>query len=243
MPFAGHPVIGTHWLLATLGKVALVEPVTSVQFELGVGVRGAQVSVQNGKVVRVLMDHQKPEFYAQASTAQIEQLAKGLGLNPAAILETGWPVQVLSTGVRQLFVPVRSLQEVRALQTGQQELLVINSVCEALDPIEQCGYCVMTLCLETEDKAANVHTRLFAPNLGIPEDPATGSASGGLGAYLVENRIFPTTAPTTHITSEQGIEMGRPSTINIEVDGEPGAITMVRVGGNVVPLITGTLEW
>jgi trans-2,3-dihydro-3-hydroxyanthranilate isomerase len=84
---------------------------------------------------------------------------------------------------------------------------------------------------------------MFAPSLGIPEDPATGSASGGLGAYLVQNRIVPATPPTTHIISEQGIEMGRPSKIAIEVDGESGALTMIRVGGEVVPLIEATLEW
>ncbi|MFN2221223.1 MAG: PhzF family phenazine biosynthesis protein, partial [Candidatus Promineifilaceae bacterium] len=104
-------------------------------------------------------------------------------------------------------------------------------------------HAVMVLSLETEREAADVHTRMFAPKLGIPEDPATGSASGGLGAYLIENRIITATPPTTYITSEQGIEARRPSTIYIEVDGPPGDISMVRVGGEVVPLINGVIEW
>ena len=86
-------------------------------------------------------------------------------------------------------------------------------------------------------------SRFFAPRMGIPEDPATGSASGGLGAYLIENRIIAATPPTTYITSEQGIEAGRPSTIYIEVDGSPGDISMVRVGGEAVPLINGVMAW
>lgn len=243
LPFAGHPVVGTHWLLANLGRVELQEPFTTVTFELGVGVRSAQLQVEGGKVTRVLMDHQKPEFYAIADQNQAEQLARGLNLDPAAILETGWPVQVVSTGVRQLFAPVRSLAEVQALQSNQMDAAALGAVCEALDPVESAGYCVMVLCMETENPQATVHTRMFAPSLGIPEDPATGSASGGLGAYLVQNKIIEATPPTTHIISEQGIEMGRPSRIAIEVDGEPDALTMIRVGGEVMPLIEATLEW
>jgi trans-2,3-dihydro-3-hydroxyanthranilate isomerase len=84
---------------------------------------------------------------------------------------------------------------------------------------------------------------MFAPGLGIGEDAATGSASGGLGAYLIEHAIIPATSPTTYLVSEQGIEMQRPSRIGIEVDGRPGAISMVRVSGEVVPLIEGVLAW
>jgi trans-2,3-dihydro-3-hydroxyanthranilate isomerase len=119
----------------------------------------------------------------------------------------------------------------------------LNRVLDELDPVEKDAHAVMVLSLETESAASDVHTRMFAPKLGIPEDPATGSASGGLGAYLIENRIIAATSPTTYITSEQGIETGRPSTIYIEVDGQPGDISMVRVGGEVVPLVNGVMVW
>lgn len=243
LPFAGHPVVGTHWLLANLGRVALKEPITTVKFELGVGVRAAQLHVTAGKVTKVVMDHQKPEFYATASIEQIERLAKSLDLPSKAILETGWPVQIVSTGVRQLFVPVRSLGEVQSLQPSKQDASALNHVLDELVPVKRDAHAVMVLSLETESAASDVHTRMFAPKLGIPEDPATGSASGGLGAYLIENRIIAATPPTTYITSEQGIEAGRPSTIYIEVDGPPGDISMIRVGGEVVPLINGVMEW
>ncbi|MGD8857489.1 MAG: PhzF family phenazine biosynthesis isomerase, partial [Chloroflexota bacterium] len=168
---------------------------------------------------------------------------KSLDLPSEAILETGWPVQIVSTGVRQLFVPVRSLGEVQSLRPSRQDASALNRVLDELDPVEKDVHAVMVLSLETEREAADVHTRMFAPKLGIPEDPATGSASGGLGAYLIENRIITATPPTTYITSEQGIEARRPSTIYIEVDGPPGDISMVRVGGEVVPLINGVIEW
>ncbi|MCD4684455.1 MAG: PhzF family phenazine biosynthesis protein [Anaerolineae bacterium] len=243
MPFAGHPVVGTHWVLAHLGRVDLQEPVTTVRFELGVGVRAAALHVADGAVTHVVMDHMQPQFGPIASIEQVKALARGLNLPTAAITAVGVPVQVVSTGIRQLFVPVRSLAEVQSLSPKRQDARALTRVMTALDPQTQCHECLMVLALETEQPDSTVHTRLFAPGVGVPEDPATGSASGGLGAYLVQHHLVPATLPTTFITSEQGIEMARPSVINIEVDGAPGDITMVRVGGSVVPVIEGVLRW
>ncbi len=243
LPFAGHPVVGTHWTLAHLGCVELRAPVTTVRFELGVGVRAAALHVDNGHVTRVVMDHQKPEFFTCATPDQIARLAKGLGLVPDAILETGWPVQVVSSGIRQLFIPVRSLAEVQALSPKQQDTAAMSRICSELDPDTHCHECLMVLTLETTEPGVNVHTRMFAPGMGIGEDPATGSASGGLGAYLIENGILPATPPTTHLIAEQGIEIARPSRISIEIDGARGAVQMIRVGGSVVPLIEGEMTW
>lgn len=243
LPFAGHPVVGTHWVLARLGRVVLQEPVTTVRFELGVGVRAAALHVRGGAVTRVVMDHQAPEFHATATPDQVARLARALGLEPDAITATGWPVQVVSTGIRQLFVPVRSLRDVQSMTPKRQDTAALGALFAELDPVQRCNDAVMVLTTETTGPDAAVHTRMFAPGLGVSEDPATGSASGGLGAYLVEHGIVPATPPTTTFVSEQGIEMQRPSRITIEVDGAPGAIEMVRVGGQTVPVIEGTLSW
>jgi trans-2,3-dihydro-3-hydroxyanthranilate isomerase len=243
MPFAGHPVVGTHWTLVHLGKVKPQEPVTTVRFALGVGIRAAALHVRDGKVTRVVMDHQKPQFFGVANADQVARLEKALGLAAGAVQDTGWPVQVVSTGIRQLFVPVRSLKDVQELHPNRQDIGALSRLCQELDPVERCSGCVMVLTRETVSPDSHVHTRMFAPGAGIPEDPATGSASGGLGAYLVENRIIRATPPMTAMIAEQGIEMGRPSRINIEVDGEPGKLGMIRVGGQVVPLIEGLITW
>src|SRR5690606_7355865 len=159
------------------------------------------------------------------------------GLSPGAIESSGWPVQVVSSGIRQLFVPVRALAEVQALSPQQQDAAALSHLMAELDPEQQCNAAVMVLTLETVEADATVHTRMFAPDLGVGVDPTTGTASRGLGAYLIEHGIVPPTPPTTCLVSEQGIELGRPSRILIEVDGGPGAVEMVRVGGEVVPLI------
>jgi trans-2,3-dihydro-3-hydroxyanthranilate isomerase len=236
LPFAGHPVVGTHWVLAHLGCVGLQEPVTRVHFELGVGVLPADLYVAGGRVEQVVMTQDQPAFLA--AMEDVTDLSEGLGLLPEAITGTGLPVQVVSTGVPQMMVPVRSLAEVQVLDASQLNVAALSRACRAVGT-----ECVMVFSFETERPEATVHTRVFAPLLGVPEDPATGSANGALGAYLVHHRAVPVTAPTTRILSEQGAELGRPSTLQVEVDRRGGEITSVRVGGQVVPVLEGVARF
>ena len=236
LPFAGHPVVGTHWVLAHLGYVDLREPVTEVRFELGVGVLPAVLHVANGRVERVVMTQGQPTFHAVLE--DLADLAAGLGLPTEAIVETGLPVQVVSTGVPQMIVPVRSLADVRALDASQLNVAALSRACNAVGT-----ECVHVYTLETEQPDSNVHVRMFAPALGVPEDPATGSSNGAMGAYLVHYRAIPVIAPTTYIVSEQGSEMRRPSTLYIEVDTQGDQITSVRVGGSVVPVAEGVVRF
>jgi trans-2,3-dihydro-3-hydroxyanthranilate isomerase len=245
LPFAGHPVVGTHWVLAHLGRVNLQEPVTQVHFELGVGVLPADLHVTDGQVERVVMTQARPTFHAILD--DVTDLAQGLGLPPEAITETGLPVQVVSTGLPQMMVPVRSLAEVQDLAASRLDIAALSRACRAVDAEEA----PLVFTLETERPEATVHVRLFAPLLGVPEDPATGSANGALGAYLVYHastssalrRAVPVTEPTTHILSEQGAEMNRPSTLYVEVDSAGEDVTAVRVGGQVVPVVEGVVRF
>ena len=240
LPFAGHPLVGTHWVLAHLGRVALVEPVTEVTFELGVGLRTARLHVADGRVTRVVTDHQAPHFLATAGRAQVDRLAAALRLPSAAILDTGKPVQALSTGFPQLFVPVRSLAEVQGIDPLSVDVASLGQVCSELDLP---GADVALFCLETVYPDRHVHMRFLAPHHGIPEDPATGSASGGLASYLVHHRLLPATPQLTTVVTEQGIEMGRPSKVTVEVEGTAEDIRMVRVSGDVAPVMEGAFNW
>lgn len=235
VPFAGHPVVGTHWVLAHLGMVALREPITRVCFELGLGVLPADLYVCGNEVERVMMTQDRPTF--QAVLDDLEDLALGLGMPPEPILATELPVQVVSTGLPQMMVPVRSLARVQALDAGELNVAALNRACRSVGT-----ECVMVFTRETERPEMTVHARMFAPLLGVPEDPATGSANGALGAYLVHHRAVPLEAPTTRIVSEQGAEMGRPSTVYVEVERDDQGISKVRVGGEVVPVIEGIVQ-
>jgi len=236
LPFAGHPVVGAHWVLAHLGRVNLREPVTQVRFELGVGVLPADLHVVEGEVERVVMTQDRPTFHA--TLEEMTDLAAGLNLPGEAIAATGLPVQVVSTGVPQMMAPVRSLAELQGLAADELNVAALNRACRAVDT-----ECVMVFALETERPEADVHVRMFAPLLGVPEDPATGSANGGLGAYLVHHQALPIGEPTVHIVSEQGAELGRPSTVYVEVDHVDGRPTAVRVGGQVAPVIEGVARF
>jgi trans-2,3-dihydro-3-hydroxyanthranilate isomerase len=236
IPFAGHPVVGTHWVLAHLGRVALQEPVTRVRFELGVGVLPADLQVAGGAVERVVMTQDRPTF--QAVLEDLSDLADGLGLPAEAITETGLPAQVVSTGIPQMMVPVRSLADVQSLSADELNVAALNRACRAVGT-----ECVMVFTLETEQPAATVHVRMFAPLLGVPEDPATGSANGALGAYLVRHRAIPISESTVDIISEQGAELHRPSILYVAVDHSDGEPTEVRVGGQVAPVIEGVARF
>lgn len=240
IPFAGHPLVGTHWALAHLGRVALTEPVTAVAFELGVGLRTARLHVAGGQVTRVVTDHQAPEFLAVASQQQTERLAAALRLPAAAILDAGAPVQTVSTGYPQLFTPLRSLAEVQGIDALDLDVAALRRLCRELDLP---GPDVAVFSLETAQVDRDVHMRFFAPHQGIPEDPATGSASGGLGAYLIHHGLIKATPPLTTITTEQGLEMRRPSQVTVEVEGTADEITMVRVSGDVVLVMEGVFNW
>jgi trans-2,3-dihydro-3-hydroxyanthranilate isomerase len=142
--------------------------------------------------------------------------------------------------------PVRSLAEVQGLDAGKLNTAVLNQVCRELGT-----ECVMVFTFETERPESTVHVRMFAPLLGVPEDPATGSANGALGAYLVYHRPVEVTEPTTYIVSEQGAEINHPSTLYVElalspvegVDSEGEQITAVRVGGQVVLVAEGLIRF
>jgi trans-2,3-dihydro-3-hydroxyanthranilate isomerase len=215
--------------------VELREPITRVRFELGVGVLPADLYVRGDQVERVMMTQDRPAFLAVLD--DLADLTLGLGMPPEPVLATELPVQVVSTGLPQMMVPVRSLASVQALHASELNVAALNRACRSVGT-----ECVMVFTRDTERPEATVHTRMFAPLLGVPEDPATGSANGGLGAYLVHHSAIPLEGPTTHIVSEQGAEMGRPSTVYVEVERSDEAISKVRVGGEVVPVIEGTVR-
>ena len=236
LPFAGHPVVGTHWVLAHLGRVELREPITEVRFELGVGVLPAHLEVTDGQVGRVVITSDRPRLLDVMD--DVGELAAALGVPAEAITDTGLPVQVVSTGIPSLMVPIRSLVKVQEMAPSKLNVGALRRLCEPLDT-----HTVLVFTFETERPQATVHVRLFAPALGVPEDPATGSANGTLAAYLVFHEAVPVAEGTNEFLSEQGAEMGRPSTLSLLVDRSGGELTRVRVGGQVVPVIEGTVRF
>jgi trans-2,3-dihydro-3-hydroxyanthranilate isomerase len=235
IPLAGHPTIGTWWMLAESGVVPIKPTgVTRVTQETGAGVLPVDIQAENGKVTRVVMTQAEPQFGDPVTPGA--RLAKALGGGVGLLPRQPAP-QVVSTALPQLMVPIKSLAKLRALPSGGAGM-GLTSVLRALG-----SDCAMCYTLETERPDANVHCRMFAPGLGVVEDPATGSAAGALGCYLVWHGQVRPHDGVARIVIEQGIEIGRPSLIHVEVAvGNGGEITAVRVGGEAVTVITGEVQ-
>ena len=208
LPFAGHPTLGTAFVLA--GQKDGLK-----RLEEGVGI--IRVTLRDGFVQ---MEQPLPSF--TGTTLTRKQAADALGLAVEEV-RSDVPIQTASSGVPFLFVPLANLKAVKRAQ-GPAGL----------------GANVYVFALSGE-RGGQVHGRMFDEGLGIGEDPATGSAQGPLGAYLVVHGLV-SEAATVRIRSEQGFEIGRPSILDIEIDSANGRITAVRVGGKCVAVGGGWLN-
>ncbi len=235
IPFAGHPVIGTFFVLGSLGRLALREPVTRVLQECNLGLFPVDIHTHDGVIERVVMAQPTPQFLDVIEEPEaLFAIARALGISKSAITETRFPVQVVSTGLPVIIVPVRTLTAVRS---------IVPDVAAIAELSQQYGANgMMVFSTMTVEQSSTVHTRMFAPLIGIVEDPATGSASGALGAYLVQHGVVDI-RPETEIIAEQGYEIDRPSRILIQVNSDDDAIQGVMVGGESVLVVDGTLSF
>jgi trans-2,3-dihydro-3-hydroxyanthranilate isomerase len=183
----------------------------------------------------------RPDF-AQLTAAKLPEigppppsadtLAAMLSLKSGDVLDNGMKAEALSCGTPFLFVPVRDRAAV-----GRSRI--------KMDLWESAlgGYItkeVFVFAMDAELADNDIRARMFAPGIGVPEDPATGSACVALAGYLAGRD--PRTQGTLRWIVEQGFEMGRPSILEIEADKKQGAVTTVRVGGRTVLVCDGTME-
>jgi trans-2,3-dihydro-3-hydroxyanthranilate isomerase len=229
LPFAGHPTIGTAFVLSSIGDVPLGADGASIVFEEGVGPLAVIVRAEGGR-----------PGYCELTAARlpeegpppppIEEIASALSLRPDELAD-GRPPGGWSCGVPYLFVPVRdeSVLGRARINPPAWERSLSSWWATGVFPF-------------TESRGRNgvdFRARMFAPGEGIPEDPATGSAAAALAGYLSS-----TSGPddgTLLWVVEQGVEMGRPSRLHVECDRRAGRISAVRVGGSSVLVAEGRL--
>jgi trans-2,3-dihydro-3-hydroxyanthranilate isomerase len=222
LPLAGHPVIGTWFLLAELGVVPASEGSVHILQQTGAGILPVEFTFHNGRPVRVTMT-QKPARFIRAPFTRAA-LAATLGLKPSD-LAPSLPLEFTSTGISNLMVPVSRRAVLPKIQMNMRALAHLIS------PHGTMAYCF----------ALNGRGRAYARGMvpwGIVEDPATGSAGGSLGAYLVHHGQL---KPSETLSITQGVEMGRPSEIQVEVAEERGKLTP-KVSGSAVRIFEGHIE-
>ncbi len=222
IPFAGHPTLGTAWVLR---HERLAEPAERVALQLGIGEVPVRFE-QQGDVELGWLDPGAPELGGELDAAP---LAEVLGLD-AADLHPELPAREVRIGIPFTFVPLRGLDAVRRARFSLERYEA--STAAAAPPM------FFVFSTETDDPDNQVHARMFAPGAGVPEDPATGSANACLAAYLLEHRVLGEGAVRARV--EQGVEMGRPSLLRLRAEQGPSGIR-VEVGGRVFLSARGEL--
>lgn len=230
LPFAGHPTVGAAYALASAGYLRLEGEETRAVFEEGVGPLEIVFHAKAGALSLVeFYAARLPEFGPPPANAL---LARMLSLAENDLLSGADFPEAVSCGVPFLFVPLRSLEAVRRARLDRaiwQEHL-------ASSPANQ----VYLFSYQTETPAAHIHARMFAPAMGIVEDPATGAAATALGGYL--GKRSPVSDGKVGWVIEQGFEIGRPSLLHMQVEKRGGEIASVRVGGSSVVVGEGWLH-
>ena len=226
MPMAGHPTIGSTFAMAHAGAI---KP-GATRFVFGLNIGPVPVDLEwDGGVLRFAWMTQLNPTFGPAIEAR-RDVAAALGLTEADLLADR-PIREVSCGVPFLMVPIRSPE---AVDRAVSDASAFRRFTESTGIDLPMFFFAMSKAGSTE----TVHSRMFAPGFGIVEDPATGSASGPLGCYLLRHGLLAADG-ATRIVSLQGAAMGRPSRIHVDISSREGEITQVKVGGRAVLVASG----
>jgi trans-2,3-dihydro-3-hydroxyanthranilate isomerase len=226
LPMAGHPTIGSTFALAHAGAIKR----GATRFVFGLNIGPVPVDLEwDGGVLRFAWMTQLTPTFGPAIDAR-RDVAAAIGLTEADLLGDR-PIREVSCGLPFLIVPIRSPEAVdRAVSDASAFRRFTESTGIDLP--------MFFFAMSGAGAAETVHSRMFAPGFGIVEDPATGSASGSLGCYLLRHGLIAADA-ATRIVSLQGVAMGRPSRIHVDISSRDGEITQVKVGGRAVLVASG----
>ena len=228
LPMAGHPTLGTAYILASLtdlkGKTDLL-----LTLQEGVGPIPVNIRVNDGKPGLITMQQPNPKIHDPFEDR--DAIAALMSLNQDQLVEE-LPVQILDCGVPYMIIPVKNLLAVESIKF---RLDIYDELYKKYNLPFTLAYTT-----ETVHPENHIHCRMFAPEAGILEDPATGSAHGPLGGYLAIHNVLGT--GDISFTSEQGYELGRPSELKVEIKMDGENISKVLVGGTCVPMGEGMLN-
>ena len=221
LPFAGHPTLGTAFVLQ---QEIINQPVEQVILNLAVGQIPVTFKYRDRAADVLWMRQNSPTF---GKVISAETLASVLNLEVNAIDER-FPIQEVSTGIPFIIVPLKTLASLKKAKVNLDKYFELIETTEAKE--------ILIFCPETYSDVNDLSVRVFAHSLGIPEDPATGSANGCLAGYLVNYAYFGKNS--VDIRVEQGYEIDRPSLLLLQSQRKDSEIE-VLVGGRVVMIAKG----
>lgn len=223
LPFAGHPTLGTAYVIQ---KEFIKNRVREIKLNLKIGQIPVTLYYKNNQVDTLWMKQKSPIF-GNKYGADIMAEISGLDIDD---IEESYPICEVSTGFFCFIVPVKTLAAVEKASVNLKKFYKLIETTQAKT--------ILVFTKETLQEKNDLHVRFFAHYLGVPEDPATGSANGCLAAYLVKYKYFGTRKIDVRV--EQGYELGRPSILLLQAEEKAGEIS-VSVGGKVFMVASGKL--
>ena len=220
LPFAGHPTLGTAYVLQ---QEIIQQPVEQINLNLKVGQIPVSLYYSNNTVDWLWMQQQAPTFL---QTFTPEEIAPILNLEINEI-DNRFPIQEVSTGVPFIIVPLHHQTALKQIKVNRDRYFNLVEATTAKS--------ILVFCPETYNPANNLSVRVFADYMGVPEDPATGSANGCLAGYLVQHAYFGEASIDLRV--EQGYEIGRPSLLLLKA--QKAVEIEVAVGGKVIMIAKG----
>jgi trans-2,3-dihydro-3-hydroxyanthranilate isomerase len=228
MPFAGHPNVGTAFVLASTGALGPIDRPLTVTFEERAGL--VPITIERGGDGIIRCELAAPEPLTLGAATSAESLARAVSLAPEDVLTTTHPPQTASVGLRFL---VAELRDRAALGRARPSV-------ERLEALAAAGVTPDVHLYVRSADGFDIRARMFAPLDGVLEDPATGSANAALGALLAQYDPAPSGSFRWRIA--QGVEMGRPSVLEVRAEKRDGAVVETRVGGASVLVGEGEIE-
>jgi len=225
IPLAGHPTIATTFALVETGRVKLTGGYTVITLGLSVGPIQVEIHARKNEPLLLVMSQKKPEF---RRTYEHSEVLRIFGLSEEDALPDV-PLRTVSTGTPQLMIPLRSL---RALRKAKLDIEAYERFRASADFFSPHLFCLQGVTAEGQTFA-----RHFGVPPDLPEDPFTGSATGGMAAYIWHYNLIE--QPT--FVAEQGHWMNRPGKAIVEVVGPRNDISTVKIGGNAVTVLRGQL--
>ncbi|MFC1922001.1 PhzF family phenazine biosynthesis protein [Chloroflexota bacterium] len=223
IPLAGHPTIATTHALVESGRLVLTGELTEIILELQAGLIPVEISSKAGKILRITMTQNKPLFMATYSSREVLPI---FGLASEDLLPNSI-IQTVSTGTPQLMVSVRDLETLKRIQIDMTKISALHAQGDF--------FSAHLFCLGGATSAGDTFARHFAPPPDIFEDPFTGSATGGMAAYLWHYGLIDHPA----FIAEQGHWLSRPGQATVELIGPRNDIQAVKVGGQAVTILHG----
>lgn len=221
LPFAGHPTLGTAYILQ---QEVIKQIAEKIILNLKVGQIPVSFHYLDLDIDLLWMQQKQPVFSQEFA---VDTLAKVLNIEPNEI-DSSFPIQEVSTGVPFIIVPLKSQATLKRIKVNKNKYFELINNTQAKS--------ILVFCPETYNPENNLSVRVFADYLGVPEDPATGSANGCLAGYLVKYSYFG--KESINLRVEQGYEIGRPSLLLLKAEKKDNEIE-VFVGGKVIMVAKG----